>query len=57
MPTYEFRCERCNETFERVWPLAEYEKRIKEKQKCPSCGSTRVIRVISIVEVKTSKKS
>ena len=57
MPTYEFHCEKCNKNFEQVWSLSEYDKRIKAKNKCPKCGSTRVIKTISVVEVKTSKKS
>jgi putative FmdB family regulatory protein len=57
MPTYEFRCEKCNSAFEQVWPLAEYDKRTKQKQKCPKCGSTRVARTLSLVQVKTAKKS
>jgi putative FmdB family regulatory protein len=57
MPTYEFLCENCQKIFEVVWPLAEYDKRIKEKNKCPGCGSTRVVKALSAVQVKTSKKS
>ena len=57
MPTYEFRCEKCAKVFEQVWSLSEYDKRIKGKNKCPKCGSTRVVKTISVVQVKTSKKS
>jgi len=57
MPTYEFRCEKCKKVFEEIWSLAEYDKRIKKKRKCPRCTSTRVIRSLSTVQVKTSKKS
>ena len=57
MPTYEFHCAKCTKNFEQIWALSEYDKRIKEKIKCPSCGSTRVIKTISLVQVKTSKKS
>jgi len=57
MPTYEFRCEKCKKVFEEIWSLEEYDKRIKEKRKCPRCTSTRVIRSLSTVQVKTSKKS
>ena len=57
MPTYEFRCEKCGKMFEQVWSLSEYDKRIKKKNKCPSCGSTKVVKTISAVQVKTSKKS
>lgn len=57
MPTYEFRCEKCKKAFEQVWPLAEYDKRMKQRQKCPKCGSARVFRLLSMVQVKTAKKS
>ena len=57
MPTYEFRCEKCNKTFEQNWSLSEYDKRIKKKNPCPSCGSIRVVKTLSVVQVKTSKKS
>jgi len=57
MPTYEFHCEKCNKTFTQIWSLSEYDKRIKEKNKCPFCGSTRVVKTLSVVQVKPSKKS
>lgn len=57
MPTYEFHCNKCDKSFEQIWSLSDYDKRIKEKRKCPSCGSTRVVKTISEVQVKTSKKS
>jgi len=57
MPTYEFRCEKCQKRFEQVWSLSEYDRKIKEKHKCPSCGSTRVVKTVSMVQVKTAKKS
>ena len=57
MPTYEFRCEKCKKVFEEIWSLEEYDKRIKKKRKCPRCASTRVVRSLSVVQVKTSKKS
>ena len=57
MPTYEFLCQRCHKMFDVVWSLSEFNKRIKEKRKCPACGSTRVVKTLSLVQVKTSKKS
>lgn len=57
MPTYEFRCEKCRKVFEQVWSLADYDRKVKVKLKCPSCRSTRVVKTISLVQVKTSKKS
>jgi putative FmdB family regulatory protein len=57
MPTYEFLCQKCEESFERIYSLDEYEKETKKKIKCPKCASTSVVRQISAVQVKTSKKS
>lgn len=57
MPTYEFLCQKCAKPFEQIWSLAEYESAMKKQIKCPKCGSTSVVRQISAVEVKTSKKS
>ena len=57
MPNYEFLCAKCKKTFELNWSLAEYDKRIKGKNKCPKCGSARVVKIISLVQVKTAKKS
>lgn len=57
MPTYEFACKKCGKAFEQIWSLAEYDKRIKKKHQCPRCGSVRVVRALSAVQVKTAKKS
>ena len=57
MPTYEFLCQKCEKPFEQIYSLEEYEREMKKKINCPECGSTRVVRQISAVQVKTSKKS
>jgi len=57
MPTYEFLCQKCKKPFEQIYSLEAYERAMKKKIKCPKCRSTRVVRQISAVEVKTSKKS
>ena len=57
MPTYEFTCQNCKKTFDQIWSLAEYDKRIKEKRKCPKCGSLKVVKALSLVQVRTSKKT
>jgi putative FmdB family regulatory protein len=54
MPTYEYRCERCGEIFERRESIAEHEA---AKQMCPKCGSEDVFRALSAFFTKTSKKS
>jgi putative FmdB family regulatory protein len=56
MPIYEFLCQKCEKPFERIYSFAEYEQAMK-KTRCPNCGSTSVVRQLSTVEVKTSKKS
>jgi putative FmdB family regulatory protein len=57
MPTYEFHCEKCRKRFELTYSVADYERAVRKKIKCPKCSSTRVVRQISAFEVKTSKKS
>ncbi len=57
MPRYEFLCRKCEKPFELVYSLAEYDREMKKKIKCPKCESTSVVRQISAVQVKTSKKS
>jgi putative FmdB family regulatory protein len=58
MPSYEFLCNGCEKSFERIWSLDEYARLLKEKGvKCPKCGSDKVVRQISGFQVRTSKKS
>jgi putative FmdB family regulatory protein len=59
MPTYEFLCHSCGETFEVISSIAEHErvKREPGTVKCTACGSTEVTAQISEVLVQTSKKS
>jgi putative FmdB family regulatory protein len=54
MPTYEYRCQNCGETFERRERIAEHEA---AKPQCPQCGSERVAQMVSAFYAKTSKKS
>lgn len=35
MPNYEFRCSKCQETFEKNVPIAER----RQLQDCPECGA------------------
>jgi putative FmdB family regulatory protein len=57
MATYEFLCQKCEKPFERIYSLEEYDRETKKKIKYPACASTSVVRQISAVQVKTSKKS
>lgn len=54
MPTYEYRCLECNETFARVERMTEHGD---EKPVCPKCRSKKVEPLLSPVFAKTSKKS
>jgi putative FmdB family regulatory protein len=58
MPSYEFQCSECHETFDLVTSISEYEK-MKEEHSvtCTACGSTNVERHITEFQVQTSRKS
>ena len=56
MATYEFHCHKCDLNFELMFSFGQYRKKIKPI-KCPNCNSTRIVRRISLFEVRTSKKS
>jgi len=44
MPTYNYRCEKCEHAWEDFLSMADYEKPTKEP--CPQCGVTEVRKVI-----------
>ena len=54
MPTYQYRCEECEKTFERTETMAEHDV---VKPQCPKCGSRKVSIVPSRIYVVTSRKS
>ena len=54
MPTYEYRCEKCQVVFEIVQSMAEHER---GKVVCPHCQSKQVVQQFSRFFAKTSKKS
>lgn len=54
MPTYEFQCMNCKNTFTLKMSVTEMEK---TKVTCPKCGSENVKKVISSFHTVTSKKS
>jgi putative FmdB family regulatory protein len=54
MPTYEYRCEQCGETFEQRETIAEHES---AKPQCPKCGREKVVRAVSAFDANTSKRS
>ena len=52
MPTYQYRCEKCNESFEVTVTLADYEAK---KFNCPKCKSSKVKQELSSFAPNTSK--
>jgi len=54
MPTYQYRCEKCGETFEHIEHLAEHDK---AHPPCPKCGSEQVQHVPTPFVAQTSRKS
>jgi putative FmdB family regulatory protein len=54
MPTYEFYCEECEESFTIILSISEYEH---EKYSCPKCKTKKVKQQISSFQTVTSKKS
>jgi putative FmdB family regulatory protein len=45
MPIYEYKCENCGATFEKLVPLCTF----KTVATCPDCGSTDTKKIISKV--------
>jgi len=54
MPTYEYRCQKCNKGFTLVMTMAEHDN---APISCPNCNSTEIIQQYSVFYAKTSKKS
>ncbi|MFN3395266.1 MAG: FmdB family zinc ribbon protein [Thermodesulfovibrionales bacterium] len=54
MPVYEYKCDKCGETFSLVMGIKEKDK---AKIECPKCGSDKVKPVYSTFFAVTSKKS
>ena len=54
MPTYRYRCDRCDETFERVESITEHRT---DKPRCPKCGGEEVVQVPAQFVAMTAKKS
>jgi putative FmdB family regulatory protein len=57
MPTYEFLCRHCGKAFEWSASISDYGRKQKEGVQCPKCTSRDVSRLLSSIQVKTSKKS
>ena len=54
MATYEYRCEKCGETFTRTEHISEHGSTVPA---CPKCKSKRVQPLMSAFYAQTSKKS
>lgn len=54
MPTYEYRCEECGATFERVEHVKEHDA---SEPRCPKCDSKKVAQILETFFAKTSTKS
>jgi putative FmdB family regulatory protein len=54
MPTYEFRCQKCQETFEVIMSMKEHGRR---QVKCPHCNSKKVVQQFTVFYAKTGRKS
>lgn len=54
MPTYEYFCKKCNESFSVILSIKEHEE---EEVQCPKCGGKEIEQQISHFMTKTSRKS
>ncbi len=50
MPLYEYRCQECNTLFEALVSLS---RENKDAKRCPNCGSTNVVKLLSAAAVRT----
>lgn len=54
MPTYSYKCRKCDHQFQEILSFKEYEE---GKRKCPKCGSGNVVLVLETFFAKTSRKA
>lgn len=54
MPTYEYRCQECGQTFEEVLHMSEQDT---ARPLCPACESREVEQLMSSFVAQTAKKS
>lgn len=55
MPTYEFKCKKCNKTFSIQMTISDYST--KKSFACPHCKSRSVKRIFSSFTAVTSSKT
>jgi putative FmdB family regulatory protein len=54
MPTYDYRCLKCNKEFSVILSMKEHDGK---KAKCPKCGGKKLEQLITPFQTKTSRKS
>lgn len=54
MPVYEYFCEKCQKTFEKLLSFHEHDE---SKVACPNCGTDQVHQRMTTFTAVTSKKS
>jgi putative FmdB family regulatory protein len=54
MPTYDYRCVKCNKVFSTILSIKDHDA---NKAKCPKCGGKKLEQRITSFMVKTSRKS
>jgi len=54
MPSYDFKCKKCQKRFSIKLTIQELEER---RYKCPKCGSKRLDKLVTAFFTQTSKKS
>ena len=54
MPSYEYKCTKCNKKFTAILSIGEHGA---GKVKCPKCGGKKLEQLITAFQVKTSRKS
>jgi len=56
MPVYEFECKECNQKFQEILSIKDWEDKNKDGFDCVKCGSKKVEEILS-ANVQTSRKS
>jgi len=54
MPSYDYRCLKCNKEFSIILSIREHDQ---NKAKCPKCGGKKLEQLITHFMTKTSRKS
>jgi len=54
MPSYEYRCPKCNKKFSVLLSIKEHDAK---KAKCPKCGGRKLEQLLTHFMTKTSRKS